>query len=97
MKLFKGLEAEYQKRHNEIWPELVTLLKETGVEDYSIFLEQRTGFLFGVLKIADGGKLIELSHHPVMKRWWDYMKDMMETNEDKSPVSVPLQEVFYLP
>jgi L-rhamnose mutarotase len=97
MRLFKGMEAEYKKRHDEIWPELAALLKETGLEDYSIFLEAETGFLFGVLKIADEGKLAALSHHPVMKRWWGYMKDIMETNEDGPPVSLPLQDVFYLP
>lgn len=97
MKLFKGQEDEYKKRHNDIWPELRTLLKETGVADYSIFLDEETNILFGVLKIEKPIKLDELPYHPVMKRWWVYMKDIMESNSDDSPVSVPLKEVFYLP
>jgi len=96
MKLFKGYEDEYKKRHDAIWPELKTLLKETGVEEYSIFLDQETNDLFGVLKIENAVKLDELPHHPVMKKWWAYMKDIMESNADNSPVSVPLKEVFYL-
>ena len=96
MKLFKGNEDEYRKRHEAIWLELKDLLKETGVSDYSIFLDVETNFLFGVMKIENPLKLDELPHHPVMKKWWAYMKDIMESNNDDSPVSIPLKEVFYL-
>jgi L-rhamnose mutarotase len=96
MKLFKGFEVEYRKRHDAIWPELTSLLKSTGIEDYSIFLDEETNSLFGFLRIKDKMKLDELAHHPVMKKWWAYMKDIMESNPDDSPVSVPLKEVFYL-
>ena len=97
MKLFRGQEAEYQKRHDTIWPELKSLLKTAGILSYSIFLDEETDILFGVLGIEDPIKLDELPGHPVMKKWWNYMKDIMETNEDESPVSVRLKEVFYLP
>jgi len=97
MKLFKGNEEEYKKRHDTIWPELKTLLKDAGVADYSIFLDEDANILFGVLKIENPLKLDELPDHPVMKKWWNYMKDIMESNPDNSPVSVPLKEVFYLP
>ena len=97
MKLYKGKEEEYRKRHDAIWPDLKTLLKETGVEDYSIFLDEETNILFGILKVEDKMRLDELPAHPVMKKWWAYMKDIMESNPDNSPVSVPLKEVFYLP
>jgi L-rhamnose mutarotase len=97
MKLFEGCEGEYKKRHDTIWPELKDLLKETGVEDYSIFLDEETNSLFGVLKIENKLKLDELPQHPVMKKWWAYMKDIMESNDDNSPVSIQLKEVFYLP
>ena len=97
MKLFKGCEEEYKRRHEIIWPELQQLLKETGIEDYSIFLDDETNSLFGVLKIVEPLKQGKLSEHPVMKKWWAYMKDIMETNEDNSPVIIPLKEVFYLP
>ena len=96
MKLFKGREEEYKKRHDDIWPELKKLLKETGIEDYSIFLDKETNILFGVLKVENALSLDELPNHPVMKKWWACMKDIMESNPDSSPVSVPLKEVFYL-
>lgn len=97
MKLFKGYEDEYKKRHDALWPELKDLLKQTGVREYSIYLDEETNFLFGALKIEDPVKLDELPNHPVMKKWWAYMKDIMESNPDNSPVSVSLKEVFYLP
>jgi L-rhamnose mutarotase len=97
MKLFKGKEDEYKKCHDEIWNELKELLKQTGIKDYSIFLDEETNDLFAYLIIDDAKKLDELPNEPVMKKWWSYMKDIMESNPDNSPVSVPLKEVFYLP
>ena len=97
MQLYKGFEAEYDKRHKEIWPELQALLKSSGISEYSIFLEETTNALFGVLLIDDKTKLDELPSNPVMQKWWAYMKDIMESNLDNSPVSIPLKEVFYLP
>ena len=97
MKLFKGYEEEYKRRHAALWPELEKLLKQTGIKDYSIFLDEETHVLFGYLTIDDPVKLDELPKQPVMKKWWAYMKDIMETNEDNSPVNIPLKEVFYLP
>ena len=97
MKLHKGFEAEYQKRHQAIWPELQLLLKESGIQEYSIFLEEATGNLFGYLQAGDPSAMDALPQHPVMQRWWHYMKDIMDVNEDESPVSIPLKEVFYMP
>ena len=97
MKLFPGKEAEYQKRHDEIWPELQSLLKGNGISEYSIFLDEATHSLFGFLKITDPKNLDNLPGQEVMQRWWNYMADIMEANTDHSPVSVPLREVFYLP
>ena len=97
MKLKAGYEAEYQKRHEQLWPELRDLLKSKGIEDYSIFLDRATFDLIGVLKIADEQLLDELPAEAVMKKWWAYMSDIMEVNPDNSPVSIKLDEVFYLP
>ena len=97
MKLFPGFEEEYKKRHDEIWPELVELLKQSGISDYSIFLDEETNSLFGVLNITDAKNMDSLPQHEVMQRWWKYLADIMESNADHSPVSIPLREVFYLP
>ena len=97
MQLHKGFEEEYKKRHDEIWPELSALLKQTGISEYSIFLDPSTNSLFGVLKAEDAKSLDDLPKHEVMQRWWKYMSDIMDANPDNSPVSVPLKEVFYLP
>ena len=96
MLLHRGQAEEYKRRHDELWPELKDLLKTTGVEDYSIFLDEETYALFGVLTIENPALLDDLPKHPVMQRWWAYMGDIMDANEDNSPVSVPLKQVFYL-
>ena len=97
MQLFAGCEAEYKKRHAGLWPELQQLLKETGISEYSIFLDSTNNNLIGVLKATNPANLENLPDHPVMQKWWKHMADVMETNPDNSPVQVPLQEVFYLP
>src|SRR5690606_25157921 len=96
MKLKPGFEAEYKKRHDEIWPELQTLLSETGIQDYSIFLDEETLTLFAVQKISKDFNEAFLPNHPIVKKWWAYMADIMETNADNSPVEKPLKEVFHM-
>ena len=97
MKLYKGFIEEYKKRHNPIWPELQDLLESYGISDYSIFFDETTDSLFAVLTAQDPGRLDHLKAEEIMKKWWTFMKDIMDTNEDHSPVSIPLVEVFYMP
>lgn len=96
MKLKPGNEKEYKKRHDEIWDELVKALEEAGVSDYSIYLDRETGTLFAFQKLKDHNRADTLPQNPVVKKWWDYMADMMDTNEDKSPVCIDLDEVFHM-
>src|SRR5262245_66065941 len=96
MKLYAGQEAEYKRRHDAIWPELSSLLKKTGVTDYTIFLDKETLYLFASMKVGDETELERLPDHPVMKKWWAYMKDIMETNPDHSPKTTALKEVFHM-
>lgn len=97
MKLHAGNEAEYLRRHQEIWPKLAALLKENGISDYAIFLDTDTLDLFAVQKLDEHYNETRLREDPIMKEWWEYMKDLMETNPDNSPKSSLLKEVFYLP
>ena len=97
MRLNPGMRAEYEKRHDEIWPELVALLREAGVSDYSIHLDAETDTLFGVLWRTDDHGMDDLPSHPVMRAWWAHMADIMETNADNEPVSIPLDTVFHMP
>ncbi len=97
MKLIAGHETEYKKRHDEIWPELVGLLKSTGISEYSIYLNEASGSLFGVMKIADEVALAALPDQPIMQKWWASMKDIMLTHSNNAPISIPLTHVFYLP
>jgi len=96
MKLLPGYKDEYKKRHDEIWPELEKLLKDNGISDYSIFLDEETNILFACQKQAGEQTSQDLKSNPVVQKWWAYMADLMETNPDNSPVTVPLEEVFYL-
>lgn len=96
MNLHPGKAAEYRRRHDEIWPELAALLRQAGVSDYSIWLDEETHHLFAVLKRSDGHRMDGLPTEAVVRRWWDYMADIMETEADNTPVQVPLRKMFHL-
>ena len=96
MQLHRGQGAEYRRRHDEIWPELVMLLREAGVVDYRIFLDEPSHGLFAVLTRRTDHTLGALPAHPVMQRWWAMMADLMDTHPDQAPVQVPLTEMFRL-
>ena len=96
MKLKPGFEAEYKKRHDELWPEMATALRGAGVSDFSIFLDEQTLTLFAVRKLSDPGKLEHVARLPVVRKWWDYMAPLMEVHPDNAPKEWPLTEVFHL-
>lgn len=96
MKLKYGNAIEYKKRHDEIWPELKKLLKESGISAYHIFLDEESLSLFAVQKLSQNSSEKQLPDHPIMKKWWEHMADLMEVNVDKSPKIFPLKEVFYM-
>lgn len=96
MKLYPGFREEYRRRHKEIWPDLVRLLKENGVSNYSIFLDDETGILFAYQEQAGESSSQDLGTTEIVQKWWKYMADIMETNPDNSPVTIPLEELFYM-
>jgi len=95
MHLKPGFDVEYQKRHNEIWPELKKLFKDAGIYDYSIFWDAETNYLFAI-KHIEKSKSRCSENNEIIKKWWAYMADIMDVNHDDSPISVPLKEVFYM-
>ena len=96
MRLNQGCEDEYRRRHDEIWPELVSLLKDAGISDYSIHLDRETNILFGVLWRSDDHQMDDLPAHDVMKKWWAHMADVMDSHSDNEPVVTDLETVFHM-
>jgi len=96
MKLNPGMEAEYKRRHDEIWPEMLAMLREAGVSDYSIFLDRETDTLFAVLWRRRDHAMDALADHPIERRWNEYMADIMPTHPDKSAVVTDLVQVFHM-
>ena len=96
MKLYPGMKDEYEKRHNELWPEMKELIAAHGGHNYSIYFDEETNDLFAYLEIEDEEKWASAADEPANRKWWDYMADIMETNPDNSPVEIPIKEVFHL-
>jgi len=97
MQLNPGMADEYRRRHDAIWPELVALLRDAGISDYSIHLDLATGALFGLLSRRDDHAMDTLPADPVMQRWWAHMADIMATGPDGAPLAVPLEPMFHMP
>jgi L-rhamnose mutarotase len=96
MKLKPGCREEYQRRHTPIWPELQKVLKEHGVQNYSIFLEPDTNRLFAYAEIESEQLWRQIANTDVCRRWWAHLKELMETYSDNDPVKAELEEVFRL-
>ena len=97
MQLNEGCHDEYKKRHDEIWPELVALLKDAGISDYSIHLDEETNILFGVLWRIEDHKMDDLPAHDIMQKWWAHMADIMDSAPSNEPIAVLLTPVFHMP
>lgn len=95
MQLLPGKREEYRRRHDEIWPELVRELHAAGVRDYVIYLDPRTDTLYAAQKVLEHNTADSLAETAIVKKWWAYMADIMETNPDNSPRVFPLEEMFY--
>ncbi|MGB4661935.1 MAG: L-rhamnose mutarotase [Mobilitalea sp.] len=96
MKLHEGQAEEYAKRHNELWPDMKEMIHEYGGKNYTIFLDGETNTLFGVIEIEEDDRWSQSADTAINRKWWDFMADIMETNPDHSPVSIPLTQVFHL-
>ena len=96
MAVHPGLEAEYERRHRPIWPDLERTLIEHGVVTYSIYLDPETRDLFGYVEVEDEGRWAAIAQTEVCRRWWRHMREIMPANADDSPVARELREVFHV-
>lgn len=86
--------SEYKRRHQEVFPKLEELFTKAGVEDYTIWLNQKSGELFAYVNYADKQVWNSIENTLVCREWWDYMADIMEVNADNSPVSFELDLMY---
>jgi L-rhamnose mutarotase len=96
MSVNEDANEEYERRHRPIWEDLAVVLKDHGVSNYSIFLDAETNQLFGYAEIESEERWAAIAETDECHRWWAFMKDIMPSNADNSPVSVELKEVFHM-
>ena len=96
MKLYPGQEAEYERRHNLLWPEMKEMIHQYGGKNYTIFLDRERLTLFGYIEIENEELWAQTADTEINRKWWDYMADIMETNPDNSPISEDFSMVFHL-
>jgi L-rhamnose mutarotase len=95
MKLKPGCEAEYKKRHDELWPEMAEALRNGGLKNFSIYRYGLTLFSY----VETDAPIVDAKPPPdsIQWKWWAMMAPLMETNPDSSPVMEPVEEMFYFP
>ena len=94
-KLLEGKRNEYIKRHNEIWNEMKAVLNDAGIKNYTIWLDGND--LFGYYECEKGVEYAAKtqSESEVVKRWNEYMKDVMIMPADEETGVQPhLEKVF---
>lgn len=96
MKLYEGMAEEYERRHRALWPEMKDMIHEYGGKNYTIFFDRETNTLFESIELENEEKWDKSADTEICKKWWEYMADIMETNDDNSPVSISLKNVFHL-
>ena len=96
MKLYPGMEKEYEKRHHELWPEMQEMIHAHGGKNYSIFLDPDTLVLYDYIELENEALWAKGADTAINRKWWDFMADIMETNPDNSPVCTDLTPVFHL-
>ena len=96
MNLTPGQAAEYKRRHDNLWPEMIAALHQAGVSDYSIWLDPETNHLFATLVRADNHTMDDLPKTDANRRWWEFMTDVMAYDGER-PVVVDLVPMFHLP
>lgn len=87
---------EYERRHRPIWYDLRVVLRNHGVRNYSIFLDAETSQLFGYAEVESEELWGSIARTVECQRWWEFMSDIMPSNNDDSPISRNLREVFHL-
>jgi L-rhamnose mutarotase len=90
--------AEYKKRHEAVWPEMLQALRETGWHNYSIFLRE-DGLLVGYCETPDyQGALAGMARREVNERWQRDMAAFFENPEGQRPdeAFLRLEEIFHL-
>lgn len=94
MKLNEGSVEQYKKNHENVYPQLEKLFLKAGVKEYTIWFDEETNYLFAYLDVENIEAWNEIPSSDICKKWWEFMAPIMATNEDNSPVSVDLKNVY---
>ena len=92
MKLKPGQEAAYKEKHDQIWPEMLALMRQQEIGNFSIFSDGTKLFAY---QERDSEPQPGTPHSPVLLRWWKMMEPYMDYNPDGTPWVQPLREVFH--
>ena len=86
---------EYKRRHDELWPAMWDMLKKHGVKTFTISNIPGTVTLVAYMEHESDELLAASAKTPINQEWWAFMADIMETEDDNTPVSVTLWEGFH--
>lgn len=94
--IYEGKEAEYKKRHDEIWPELVAAIKEAGFRNYSLFRRGTQIVGYCEFEVNMEKSFAKLGEHEANARWAKWFEDIIVNLTDNSGNLMVMQEVWHL-
>ncbi len=94
--LAEGMEEEYERRHAEVWPELLTALKESGFSNYSLFRRGTEVIAYVECEPSVEEALARLERFEVNARWSSYIRSIMTRSVDENGRFFSVREIWHL-
>jgi L-rhamnose mutarotase len=91
-----GAEAEYKKRHDEIWPELVEAIKDAGFANYSLFRRGTQVVAYCECHPDVATAFAKLGPSEVNVRWAKWFEDVIVSLTDENGELYRVEEVWHL-
>ncbi|HEX5191774.1 MAG TPA: L-rhamnose mutarotase [Solirubrobacteraceae bacterium] len=91
-----GTEAEYQRRHDEIWPEMVDALKRAGISNYTLFRRGLTVIAYAECEPDAETAFANIGSTDVDARWSEWFEDVIERRFDDDGKPMTAEEVWHL-
>lgn len=96
MYLKEGCQEEYMKRYNALWPDLKELFRDCGILDFTIYLDKETNWLYAFQTLEKHFDEKAVSDNLIMKRWWEFMSDIVHMDCNNHPIILSLDELFHI-
>ena len=94
--LYPGAEEEYKRRHDEIWPELVEVIEEAGIRNYTLFRSGTQVIAYAECHPDVATAFGKVGATDVNRRWAEWFRDLIVSLTDEQGNLFRADEVWHL-